>query len=206
MIELYTWGTPNGQKISIALEELAIPYNVHPVNLRADEQKRPEYLRINPNGRIPALIDSDGPGGKPMTIFESGAILIHLADKTGKLLPSDQHSKMAAIQWLMFQMSGIGPMYGQAGFFMRQEDKNQPAIDRYFAESKRLTGVLNTRLGEAEYLAGKEYSIADIATFPWVRLVSFFGVDLEDMPNVKRWIDAIAARPAVVAGLGIPKV
>ncbi|HEY2664622.1 MAG TPA: glutathione S-transferase N-terminal domain-containing protein [Candidatus Binataceae bacterium] len=206
MIELYTWGTPNGQKISIALEELAIPYNVHPVNLRADEQKKPEYLKINPNGRIPAIIDTDGPGGQPMTIFESGAILIHLAEKTGKLLPKDQRLRMAAIQWLMFQMSGIGPMYGQAGFFMRQESKNQLAIDRYLAESKRLTGVLNARLGEAEYLAGDEYSIADIATFPWVRLVDFFGVDLGEMLDLRRWIDAIAARPAVVAGLAIPKV
>ncbi len=205
MIELYTWTTPNGYKASIMLEEIGMPYNVHPINLRENAQRTPEFLKINPNGRIPAIIDTDGPGGKPITIFESGAILIHLAEKSGKLLPRDPRARMAAIQWLMFQMGGIGPMFGQAGFFMRQEEKNQPAIERYINESKRLVGVLNTRLAEAEYLAG-EYSIADVANFPWVRLATFFNINFDETPHVKNWVDKIAARPAVERGLKVPAV
>jgi GST-like protein len=205
MIELYTFTTPNGRKISIMLEEIGMRYNVHVVHLGKGEQKTPEFLKLNPNGRIPAIIDSDGPGGKPITIFESGAILIYLAEKSGKLLPADPHARMAAIQWLMFQKAGIGPMFGQAGFFMRQELKNQPAIDRYINESKRLIGVLDQRLAAAEYLAG-EYSIADIAAFPWVTIVPFFGIALEETPNVKRWNDAIAARPAVRRGMQVPQL
>jgi GST-like protein len=162
MIELYTWGTPNGRKISIMLEEIGMPYNVHPVNLRTNEQKTPEFLAINPNGRIPAIIDTEGPGGRPLTIFESGAILIYLAEKSGQVLPREPVRRMEAIQWLMFQMAGVGPMFGQLGWFRRNAPDNHQGITRYTDESLRLARVLDQRLGEAEYLAGA-YSIADIA-------------------------------------------
>lgn len=203
MIELYTWGTPNGQKVSIMLEEIGMPYNVHAVNLAKNEQKTPEFLAINPNGRIPAIVDTEGPGGKQLKVFESGAILIYLADKSGKLLPHDPARRMEAIEWLMFQMAGVGPMFGQLGWFKRNGPDNQQAITRYTDETIRLAGVLDQRLGEAEYLAG-EYSIADIATFPWIAILGFFNLNLDKTPNLKRWRDAIAARPAVQRGLKVP--
>jgi GSH-dependent disulfide-bond oxidoreductase len=203
MIELYTWGTPNGQKVSIMLEEIEIPYNVHAINLAKNDQKTPEFLAINPNGRIPAIVHTEGPGGKPLKIFESGAILIYLAEKSGKLLSRDPVRRMEAIEWLMFQMAGVGPMFGQLGWFTRNAADNQQGITRYTDETIRLAGVLDQRLGEAEYLA-EEYSIADIATFPWVAILGFFKINLDNMPNLKRWRDAIAARPAVQRGLKVP--
>jgi GST-like protein len=205
MIELYTWTTPNGTKVSVTLEEMGIPYDVHPVNLGKNEQRTPEYLAINPNGRIPAIIDTEGPGGKRLTVFESGAIMIYLAEKTGKLMPRDPVRRIEAIQWLMFQMAGVGPMFGQLGWFKRNGADNQQAITRYTDESVRLAGVLDQRLGQAEYLAG-EYSIADIANFTWVGVLPFFNLALDKWPNLRRWHEAIAARPAVQRGLKVPKV
>jgi GST-like protein len=206
MIDLYTWTTPNGFKISIALEELGLPYNVHPVRIAKGEQFTAEYLAINPNNKIPAIVDSEGPGGRPISVFESGAILIYLAEKTGQLLPKDPEGRIVALQWLMFQMAGVGPMFGQAGHFRRYApEKIEYAIDRYTNEAKRLCGVLDRRLGQAQFLAG-EYSIADIATFPWVRTLSFFGIEPAEVPHLSRWIAEIAARPAVVRGLAVPKV
>ena len=205
MIELYTWGTPNGRKIPIMLEEIGMPYNVHSVNLRNNEQKTPEFLAINPNGRIPAIIDTDGPGGKPLTIFESGAILIYLAEKSGQLLSHDPVRRVEAIEWLMFQMAGVGPMFGQLGWFKRNAPDNQQGITRYTDESVRLARVLDQRLGEAEYLAG-EYSITDIANFTWVGALAFFNITLDTLPNLRRWQEAIAARPAVQSGLKVPAV
>ncbi len=205
MIELYTWTTPNGTKVSVMLEEIGLPYNVHPVNLGKNEQRTPEFLAINPNGRIPAIIDSDGPAGRPLTVFESGAILIYLAEKSGKLLPRDPVRRIEAIQWLMFQMAGVGPMFGQLGWFKRNGADNQQAITRYTDETMRLAGVLDQRLGQAEYLAG-EFSIADIANFTLVGVLPYFNLGLERWPNLRRWHEAIAARPAVQRGLKIPQV
>lgn len=205
MIELYTWTTPNGTKASVMLEEIGMHYNVHPVNLGKDEQKTAEYLAINPNGRIPAIIDTEGPGAKPIKIFESGAILIYLAEKSGKLMPRDPVRRMEAIEWLMFQMAGVGPMFGQLGWFKRNGADNQQAITRYTDESARLAAVLDRRLAETEYLAG-EFSIADIANFTWVGVLPFFKISLDQTPNLRRWHEAIAARPAVQRGLKIPKV
>ena len=198
MIELYTAATPNGHKISIALEELGLPYEVHALSFDRQEQKAPEFLRINPNGRIPAIVD-DG-----FAVFESGAILIYLAEKTGRLLPSDPRGRSLAIQWLMFQMGGVGPMQGQANVFYRYfPEKLQSAIDRYQHETRRLYEVLDRRLGEAEYLAGA-YSIADIATYPWVRVHDWAGVAVDGLDHLQRWMAALAARPAVQRGLQIP--
>ncbi len=205
MIELYTWTTPNGTKASVMLEEIGMPYNVHPVNLAKNEQRTPEFVAINPNGRIPAIIDTEGPGGKPLKIFESGAILIYLAEKSGKLLSRDPVRRMEAIEWLMFQMAGVGPMFGQLGWFKRNGADNQQGITRYTDEATRLAGVLDQRLGEAEYLAG-EYSIADIANFTWVGVLPFFNIPLDKTPNLRRWHEAIAARPAVQRGLKVPQV
>ena len=205
MIELYTWGTPNGRKISIMLEETGMPYNVHPVNLRNNEQKTPEFLAINPNGRIPAIIDTEGPGGRPLTIFESGAILIYLAEKSGQLLPREPVRRMKAIEWLMFQMAGVGPMFGQLGWFKRNAPENQQGLTRYTDETLRLAGVLDQRLGKTEYLAG-EYSIADIASFTWVAALPFFDISLDTMPHLQRWQEALAARPTVQRGLTVPAV
>jgi GST-like protein len=205
MIELYTWTTPNGTKASIMLEEIGMPYQVHAVNLGKGEQKTPEFVAINPNGRIPAIIDTEGPGGKPLKIFESGAILIYLAEKSGKLMPRDAVRRMEAFQWLMFQMAGVGPMFGQLGWFKRNGADNQQALARYTEESIRLAGVLDHRLGEAEYLAG-EYSIADIANFTWIGVLPFFNLALDRWPNLRRWHAAIAARPAVQRGLKVPQV
>ncbi|MFP2928816.1 glutathione S-transferase family protein [Pyxidicoccus sp. 3LG] len=201
MIDLYTWGTPNGIKVSIALEELGLPYTVHAVDIGKGVQKQPDFLRINPNGRIPAIVDRDA-GDFP--VFESGAILLYLAEKTGKLIPADVKGRSRVIQWLMFQMSGVGPMQGQANVFFRYfPEKLQPAIDRYQNETRRLYTVLDTRLKESEYLAG-DYSIADIATWPWVRVHDWAGVSVDGLPNLQRWLDAIAQRPAVKRGLDVP--
>jgi GSH-dependent disulfide-bond oxidoreductase len=204
MIHLYTWGTPNGKKASIMLEEVGLPYEVHPVNIGQGDQFKPEYLAINPNNKIPSIIDTDGPGGKPFTLFESGAILMYLAEKSDKLWPADMRRRYTVIQWLMFQMGGVGPMFGQANYFFRLQEKMPYAIERYHKEALRLYGVLNKAFGEREYLAG-EYSIADIATYPWVWRHEMHQVKLEDFPNVKRWYDAISARPAVQRGMEVPK-
>ncbi|MHB1218407.1 MAG: glutathione S-transferase family protein [Alphaproteobacteria bacterium] len=205
MIDLYTWGTPNGRKVSIALEELALPYKVHPIDIGKGDQFKPEYLAINPNGKIPAIVDPGGPDGKPISVFESGAILIYLAEKTGELLPKDARGRSVAIQWLMFQMGGVGPMFGQAHHFRRFAPEKIPyAVGRYTNETRRLYGVLDRRLAETEHLAG-DYSIADIATYPWVSRHEWQGVALTEFPSVKRWFDALSARPAVARGMAVPK-
>lgn len=202
MIDLYTSQTPNGWKASIALEELGLPYEVHPINLGAGEQKAPDYLRINPNGRIPTIVDRDA---DDFAVFESGAILIYLAEKTGKLMPTDAKGRSTVIQWVMFQMGGIGPMQGQANVFFRYFPEKIPSvIARYHNETKRLYQVLETRLEGREYLCD-EYSIADIATWPWVRLYPWAGLEIDDLPNVLAWIDRIAARPAVQRGIEVPR-
>jgi GST-like protein len=203
MIDLYTWPTPNGHKIHIALEELSLPYAVHAVDIGEGDQFKPEFLKISPNNRIPAIVDQDGPKGKPLALFESGAILIYLAEKTGKLLAPKGNARYAALQWLMFQMASIGPMLGQAHHFRTYAPEKIPyAIERYTNEAKRLYGVLDRRLGEAEYLAG-DYGIADIATYPWLRYWERQGVVLSDYPNVQRWFQAIEARPAVQRGVQV---
>ena len=203
MIEAWTWPTPNGHKVHIALEELDLPYKVVPINIGAGEQFRPEFLAITPNHRIPAIVDPEGPGGQRVELFESGAILIYLAEKTGKLMPADPVARLTCLQWLMFQMGGVGPMFGQYNHFAAYAPEKLPyAIERYTNEVARLHRVLNTRLNQAEYLAG-EYSIADIATFPWIRNPERRGVDLAEYPAVQRWHDAIAARPAVQRGVEV---
>jgi GST-like protein len=203
-IEVWSWPTPNGHKVHIALEELGLPYTVVPVNIGAGEQFRPDFLAITPNHRIPAIVDPDGPGGERMALFESGAILIYLAEKAGVLMPKDAAARYACLQWLMFQMGGVGPMFGQYGHFHTYAPERIPyAMERYAKEVQRLHRVLDKRLGEAEWLAGSDYSIADIATFPWIRLSERRAIDLADYPNVKRWHDAIAARPAVQRGVQV---
>jgi GST-like protein len=203
-IELYTWSTPNGRKISIMLEEVGLPYSVHPINITKDEQYAPAFLKISPNNKIPAIVDPDGPDGRPISLFESGAILIYLAEKTGKLLPADRRGNLTALQWLMWQMGSWGPMLGQAHHFRRFAPEKIPyAIDRYTNETRRLYGVLDKRLGEADYMAG-DYSIADVATFPWAARHEWQGIALADFANVKRWYDAIAARSAVERGMAVP--
>jgi GST-like protein len=204
MIQLYTWGTPNGKKVSIMLEEIGVPYEVHAINIGQGDQFKPEYLAINPNNKIPSIIDTDGPGGKPFTLFESGAILMYLAEKSGKLCPADLRQRYIVIQWLMFQMGGVGPMFGQANYFYRLEEKIPYAIERFHKEALRLYGVLEEALDKNKFLAG-EYSIADIATYPWVWRHEMHHVKLEDFPNVKRWYDNISERPAVKRGMEIPK-
>ena len=204
MIEVWTWPTPNGHKVHIALEELGLPYKVIPVNIGAGDQFKPEFLAITPNHRIPAIVDPDGPGGRPIELFESGAILIYLAEKTGRLMPTDPHEHYTCLQWLMFQMGGVGPMFGQYNHFANYAPEKLPyAIERYTNEVKRLHRVLEKRLSDAVYLAGDEYSIADIASFPWVRSADRRGIDLADYPSVKRWHDEIAARPAVMRGVEV---
>ena len=204
MIQLYTWGTPNGKKASIMLEEIGMPYEVHPINIGQGDQFKSEYLAINPNNKIPSIIDPDGPGGKPFTLFESGAILMYLAEKSGELWPTDLRQRYTVIQWLMFQMGGVGPMFGQANYFYRLEEKIPFAIERFHKEALRLYGVLEKALGKNEFLSG-EYSIADIATYPWVWRHEMHHVRLEDFPSVKRWYDSISDRPAVKRGMEIPK-
>ena len=204
MIQLYTWATPNGKKVSVMLEEVELPYEVHPINIAKGDQLKPEYLAINPNNKIPAIIDADGPGGKPLKLFESGAILMYLAEKTGKFLPQEMAKRYEVIQWLMFQMGGVGPMFGQANYFYRLEEKVPFAIERYYKEAIRLYKVLEQTLGQRSYLAG-DYSIADIATYPWVGRHDGHNVKLEEFPNVKRWFDVISQRPAVKRGMAVPK-
>ena len=204
MIGLYTWKTPNGRKVSVMLEECGLRYNTHAIDIGKGVQFTPEFLALNPNGKIPALTDSDGPDGEPIALFESGAILIYLAGKTGKLLPASDRGKYLALQWLMFQMGGVGPIFGQVHHFLRAAKEQVPyAIERYGKEKDRLYGVLNQRLGDAEYLAG-EYSIADIATYSWVARHEWHKTELRDFPNVKRWYDAIGARAAVQRGMAVP--
>lgn len=201
MIDLYTAPTPNGFKISIALEELGLPYAVHALDLGAVEQKKPEFLKINPNGRIPAIVDRDA---GDFAVFESGAILIYLAEKTGKLMPADIKGRSTVLQWLMFQMSGVGPMQGQAHVFLRYFDEKLPSvISRYQNETKRLYRVLDARLADREWLAD-DYSIADIATWPWVRSHDWAGVAIDDLPHLQAWCDRMAARPAAARGILIP--
>ncbi len=204
MIQLYTWATPNGKKVSVMLEEVELPYEVHPINIAKGDQLKPEYLAINPNNKIPAIIDNDGPGGKPLKLFESGAILMYLAEKTGKFLPQEMAKRYEVIQWLMFQMGGVGPMFGQANYFYRLEEKVPFAIERYYKEAIRLYKVLEQTLGQRAYLAG-DYSIADIATYPWVGRHDGHNVKLEEFPNVKRWFETISQRPAVERGMAVPK-
>ena len=205
MIDLYTWTTPNGRKVSIMLEELALPYRVHAINIGKDDQFKPEYVRINPNSKIPSIVDPDGPDGKPVSMMESGAILVYLADKTGKLLAKSGRPRYVALQWLMFQMGGVGPMFGQTHHFLRAAKEQVPyAIERYSKETRRLYGVLDGHLKDNSYLAG-DYSIADIATYPWVARHEWHKVELGDFPAVKRWYDAISARPAVKKGMAVPQ-
>jgi GST-like protein len=197
MIDLYSWQTSNGRKMYIMLEELGLPYTHHAINIGKDDQFTPEFTAINPNSKIPAMIDQDGPGGKPYTIFESGAMLIYLAEKTGKFLPTEPRARFDVIQWLMFQMGGIGPIFGQVHHFKRSAKEKVPyALARYDKELRRLYGVLNARLEGREFLVD-DYSIADIATYPWTARFEWQEVDLSDFPNVKRWFDVISARPAV---------
>jgi len=211
-IQLYSLPTPNGVKVSIALEELGMPYEPHLVSFETGDQMSPEFLSLNPNNKIPAIIDPSGPGGKPLALFESGAILVYLAEKAGRLLASDPAARYETLQWLMFQMGGIGPMFGQVGFFVKfagKDFEDKRPRDRYVAEARRLLGVLERRLESRGWIMGGEYTIADIATFPWVRnLVGFYGagdlVGFQDFGNVKRVLEAFVQRPAVQAGLAIP--
>jgi len=197
MIDVYTWPTPNGHKVHIMLEECGLPYTVHAIDIGAGDQFRPDFLAISPNNKIPAIVDDEGPDGKPIAMFESGAILVYLAGKTGKFLPPDVRGRYKALEWLMFQMGGVGPMLGQAHHFrLYAPEKMEYAINRYTNEARRLYGVMDKRLGEVAFFAG-DYGIADIAIFPWTRSHANQGVDLADFPNVRRWFDEIAARPAV---------
>jgi GSH-dependent disulfide-bond oxidoreductase len=204
MIDCYTWKTSNGRKVTIMLEELQLPYKLHPIDIGKDDQFKPDYVKLNPNSKIPTIVDQDGPGGKPFRVIESGAILMYLAEKTGKLMPSETRARYEVIQWVMFQMGGVGPNFGQMHHFNRAAKEKVPyALNRFGIEVKRLYGVLNARLGEGPYLAG-DYSIADICTYPWVVRHEWQNVDLNEFPNVKRWYDAISARPAVQKGLELP--
>ncbi|RDD61205.1 glutathione binding-like protein [Ferruginivarius sediminum] len=204
MIELYSWPTPNGHKVHIMLEETGLDYEVHAIDITAGDQFNEDFLRISPNNKMPAIIDRDGPDGHPLPLFESGAILMYLAEKTGYLLPKEETKRYRVIQWLMWQMGGLGPMLGQAHHFRQYApERIQYAYDRYTNEARRLYGVMDRRLGEAPYLAGEHYSIADIASFPWTRSHENQGIDLADYPNVKRWFDDIAARPAVQRGVQV---
>lgn len=201
MIELFTAATPNGWKASVTLEELGLPYEVHGLNLSELDQKTPAFLKINPNGRIPAIVDRDN---DDFAVFESGAIMLYLAEKTGKLMPVDVKGRSQVIQWLMFQMGGVGPMMGQANVFFRYfPEKIQPAIDRYQKESRRLFEVLNTQLEHNEYLAG-DYSIADIANWCWVRTFPWSGVEVDGLPHLQRWLSVVGERPAAIKGVEVP--
>ena len=205
MIDLYTFGTPNGVKVSIMLEEVGLPYRAHTVNILEDEQFDPEFLKISPNNKIPAIVDSDGPDGEPISLFESGAILLYLADKTGQLIPADARGRWRVMEWLMFQMGGVGPMFGQANHFRRFAKEEVPyAIERYTTEAHRLYGVMDRRLAENDFLAG-DYSIADIACVGWVGRWEWHGIDWADYPNLHRWFETIRARPAVQRGLKVPQ-
>ena len=208
MIDVYSWATPNGHKVHIMLEEcgyrLGRDWRAIPVNIGTGDQFKPEFLKISPNNKIPALVDPDGPDGKPISVFESGAILVYLASKTGKFLPKSDRAKFEALQWLMFQMGGVGPMLGQNHHFrLYAPEKIEYAINRYTNEAKRIYGVIDRRLAESRYLAGPQYSIADMATFPWLRNWQNQGIVLDDYPHVKKWFDGIAARPAVQRGVQV---
>ena len=198
MLDLYTWPTPNGHKIHIMLEECGLPYKVHAINIGTGDQFKPAFLKISPNNKIPALVDSDGPDGKPIALFESGAILLYLAAKTGRFLPPSDRAKYDVLQWLMFQMGGLGPMLGQAHHFrIYAPEKIDYGINRYTNEAKRLYGVLDKQLKTHDWIAGGEYSVADMAIFPWLRSWQNQGIDWADYPHVKAWFDRIAERPAV---------
>lgn len=208
MIDVYSWATPNGHKVHIMLEECGLrlgrDWQVHPVNIGAGDQFKPEFLRISPNNKIPALVDSEGPDGKPISLFESGAILLYLAAKTGKFLPRSDRKKFEVLQWLMFQMGGLGPMLGQAHHFrIYAPEKISYAIDRYTNEAKRLYGVLDRQLAQNKYVAGSQYTVADIAIFPWLRSWQNQGIDWADFPHLKRWFDAVSQRPAVQRGVQV---
>ena len=204
MIDVYSTATPNGHKVHIMLEECAMPYRVHHIDIGAGDQFKPDFLAISPNNKIPAIVDADGPDGKPISLFESGAILIYLASKAGKFLGNTDREKFVTLQWLMFQMGGVGPMLGQAHHFrMYAPEKIEYAYNRYTNEAKRLYGVMDRQLAITPYLAGEDYTIADLATFPWTRSFQNQGIEMADFPNVQRWFDAIAARPAVKAGVEV---
>ena len=204
MIEVYSWATPNGHKIHIMLEECGLAYRAIPVDIGAGDQFAPEFLRISPNNKIPVIVDADGPDGQPISIFESGAILLYLAAKTGRFLPKDLRGKYETMEWLMFQMGGVGPMLGQAHHFRIYAPEKIPyAIDRYSNEAKRLYGVIDKRLGSHAFVAGSEYTIADMAIFPWLRSWKNQGIELAEFPNVQAWFDGIAARPAVQRGVQV---
>jgi GST-like protein len=206
MIELYTWPTPNGHKIHIMLEETGLPYRVHPIDIGKGDQFNPEFLKISPNNKMPAMVDTDGPDGKPLALAESGAMLFYLASKTGKFLPRDMAKRWKVLQWTMFQMGHIGPMLGQAHHFLQYApEKIEYAMNRYRNEAKRLYGVLDRQLKQSEWVACNEYTIADMATMPWLRFPERQGVDIEEFPNVKRWRDRIAERPAVKRALEVLK-
>ncbi|CAN0622431.1 disulfide reductase [Burkholderia multivorans] len=204
MIDVYSWATPNGHKVHIMLEETGLDYRMHPIDIGAGDQFAPAFLKISPNNKIPAIVDQDGPGGQPLALFESGAILVYLAEKTGRFLPADPVGRYTTLEWLMFQMGSIGPMLGQAHHFrLYAPEKIDYAINRYTNEAQRLYNVMDKRLGETAYLAGDDYTIADIAAFPWTRSWQNQGIALDALPNVKRWHEAIAARPAVQRGVEI---
>ena len=207
MIDLYTWSTPNGRKVSIMLEELGLDYAVHPVNIGKGEQHAPEFLVISPNNKIPAIVDGDGPGGEPMALFESGAILIYLAEKMEcALYPQAPRARLATLQWLMFQMGNVGPMFGQANHFIKFAKEDVPyAKKRYWDEARRLYGVMDKRLDQVPYLAGEDYTIADIATYPWAARHPYHQVEIADFPNVERWFGVIGGRPAVARGMAVPE-
>jgi GST-like protein len=204
MIDVYSWATPNGHKVHVMLEECGLPYRAHPINIGTGDQFTPEFLAISPNNKIPAITDPDGPDGEPISLFESGAILLYLAGKTGKFLPDSVRGRYEVLQWLMFQMGGVGPMLGQAHHFRLYAPEKLPyAIDRYTNEAKRLYGVMDKRLAKSKYIAGTTYTIADIAIFPWLRSWKNQGIDWADYPHLKGWFDEIAARPAVQRGVEV---
>jgi GSH-dependent disulfide-bond oxidoreductase len=204
MIEVYSWPTPNGHKVHVMLEECALPYKAIAVDIGRGDQFRSDFLAISPNNKIPAIVDPDGPDGRPISLFESGAILLYLAGKTGRFLPSGTRGKYEVLQWLMFQMGGVGPMLGQAHHFRIYAPEKLPyAVERYTNEAKRLYGVMNKRLAKSKYLGGPEYSIGDIAVFPWLRSWKNQGIDWDDFPHLKGWFDEIGARPAVQRGVEV---
>ncbi len=204
MIEVYSWATPNGHKVHIMLEECGLPYHVHAIDIGAGDQFDPDFLAISPNNKIPAITDAEGPEGAPISLFESGAILLYLASKAGRFMPESITARYEVLQWLMFQMGGVGPMLGQAHHFRIYAPEKIPyAIDRYTNEAQRLYGVMNRRLARTKYIAGPEYTIADIAIFPWLRSWKNQGIDWSDYPHLKGWFDEIAARPAVKRGVAV---
>ncbi len=204
MIEVYSWPTPNGHKVHIMLEECGLPYRAHPVDIGAGDQFEPDFLAISPNNKVPAIVDPDGPDGQPISLFESGAILLYLAGKSGRFLPAGTRGRYETLQWLMFQMGGVGPMLGQAHHFRIYAPEKIPyAIDRYTNEARRLYGVMNRQIARHRYIAGDEYTVADIAIFPWLRSWKNQGIDWDDYPHLKGWFDEIAARPAVIRGVEV---